>query len=74
MIKEDVYKMKLHDRIADDSGMLAIIRVPGGWIYESWSTNSIVTPDHIMYNDERPVATTFVPFDNEFQVVGDMKF
>lgn len=52
-----IYDLKLHETVATDNGLLAITRVPGGWIYESWR--------HKSDGDYEPFATVFVPFVRE---------
>jgi hypothetical protein len=48
----EIYNMKLHETYSIDN-RIYILRVPGGWIYYKFSSNGY--------------ATTFVPFNNEFQ-------
>ena len=55
----DLYKMKLHESTFDTNleikmaGQVVIVRVPGGWVYESAGYRS--------------KACVFVPYNNEFQ-------
>jgi hypothetical protein len=48
---EDIYKMKLHDTYRDSYFM--VLRVPGGWMYTS-------------YTEGEAESSVFVPFNNEF--------
>lgn len=52
----DIYQMSLHETF-NVSPTLAVTRVPGGWIYETYDD----------YTDTW--YPTFVPFNNEFQGV-----
>ena len=56
---DPLYKMNLHDTLTTASGC-RVIRVPGGWIYESYSNDGVCG-----YN----VASCLVRFDNEFQKI-----
>jgi hypothetical protein len=49
MKKRDIYTLELHELFFTSNG-IAIIRVPGGWIYKTELSSNII----------------FVPFDNEF--------
>lgn len=55
-ISENIYALKLGQEFYDHTCHISWIRVPGGWL---------VT---IGYEDEEPNRTTFVPFNNEFQL------
>ena len=50
---KELYDLKLHEWVYYDKLSLTIIRVPGGWLYDS-SRNGYT-------------ALTFVPWNNEFQ-------
>jgi len=53
---EHLYNMELHE-ICHITCWLAVIKIPGGWIYDVWESReegSIHSP-------------VFVPFNNEFQ-------
>lgn len=52
MCYSDIYCMKLFDEATFPDKDLRVIRVPGGWLMSKYP----------QYN------TTFVPFDNEFQI------
>lgn len=56
-----LYKMKLHERITL-SRYLDVIRVPGGWIYESWTYEST-----LYGNKTSSASSVFVPYNKEFQ-------
>lgn len=53
-----VYSLKLHESIridmGTDSNAISVMRVPGGWIYKTWS------------EDGSRAGTSFIPFNNEF--------
>jgi len=49
---KELYDLKLHELKAVRAGYVAM-RVPGGWIYESWEHNE-------------PSALVFVPYSSEF--------
>jgi hypothetical protein len=51
-----IYEMTLHDEISRGD-YLTIRRVPGGWIYTTFTNN-----DGDWYG-----SSTFVPYHNEFQ-------
>ena len=53
IINNDIYKMKLHDRVWLG---FDILRVPGGWIYSDYNNET-----DTMYN------SIFIPYNNEFQ-------
>ena len=59
--KEQLYMMKLHERISLDDKH-TVLRVPGGWVYY----NCIYTPG----DNSQPLtpAGVFVPLSNEFQI------
>jgi hypothetical protein len=57
---ERIYRMSLHDKIALGQ-IRTIIRVPGGWLYETAAIDS---------RGGVGVSVAFVPFDNEFQNEG----
>lgn len=46
-----LYEMKLNEYFHIE-GILRVVRVLGGWLYESYNEDSL--------------ASSFVPFDNEF--------
>jgi hypothetical protein len=50
---KELYALKLHETKAVRPGYV-VMRVPGGWIYESWEHNE-------------PSAVVFIPWNNEFQ-------
>ena len=54
-----LYGLPLHETLHVDPG-LAITRVPGGWIYRTWS----YLPEPV--NDWVEFATVFVPYDTGF--------
>ena len=54
-MKEDIFLMQLHDEITIHN-LLNVIRVPGGWIYQSLSNNN-----------SQSISSVFVPYDNGFQ-------
>lgn len=56
-MEKTIYDLELHESITADFGMV-IMRVAGGWIYDCWNIDT-----------DRPQKGTFVPFNNEFQVV-----
>ena len=47
-----IYDLELHEDLLIH-GLLNVVRVPGGWIYESLSDGD--------------VSAVFVPFNNEFE-------
>lgn len=53
---DELYRMKLHeDTIAVDSNLITtVIRVPGGWIYNSYDKGNQI------------LSSCFVPYCNEF--------
>lgn len=53
-----LYDMELHDQIEVQCGPINynIVRVPGGWIY-----------NHVRL-DKSSMTTTFIEYDNEFQI------
>jgi hypothetical protein len=53
-MKTTMYNLKLNETISMDS--VEIRKVPGGWIYTTFSIEGSAT-------------STFVPFNNEFQEV-----
>ena len=61
---DQIYKLDLHEELDFediDSPKLSlhnasVLRVPGGWIYNMWNENEIVT-------------SVFIPFDNEFHKI-----
>ena len=55
-VSPDLYSMKLNERLDFDLG--AIVRVPGGWVYITYSSSG---------PDGYDVCSVFVPFHNEFQ-------
>lgn len=57
---KDLYKMKLHDviTVARARGELKVVRVPGGWVYETYT-------DSVKYTYQ--VTSVFVPYHNEFE-------
>jgi hypothetical protein len=59
---ETIYKLKLGEELQVNSH-LAIMRVPGGWIFTQKNTYFGAEVDQHIEN------STFVPFDNEFQIV-----
>lgn len=54
---KEIYDLKLHESVRLDNGIV-IMRVPGGWIYDCWDCQT-----------DTSKAGTFIPFNNEFQVV-----
>ncbi len=59
--KEQLYMMKLHEKIGLDN-KYTVLRVPGGWIYY----NHIDAPEE---NSQLLTSTAvFVPLNNEFRV------
>jgi len=55
----EVHVMKLHDTLTPSSLDVQIVRVPGGWIYNTYSSRG---------NDgEYSFSGVFVPFSNEFR-------
>lgn len=57
---DEIYKMKLHERLTPSGPeRLTIIRVPGGWIYRFHQLNNEV--GNLMSD------SVFVPFNNGFQ-------
>jgi len=64
MDANDIYGLRLHEFVAtpySSSTILMVIRVPGGWLYNTISTSK----DGSSYS-ETPVASVFVPWDGEF--------
>lgn len=55
----EIYKMKLHDVFNPENLQLSIIRVPGGWIYESFNDTGMGGYEG---------SCVFVPYNNEFEV------
>jgi hypothetical protein len=51
----DLYNMDLHERIDLEDNLVWVLRVPGGWVYESVNPSTSA------------LASVFVPFNNEFQ-------
>ena len=54
----DLYSMKLHDT-AKLYGHINVVRVPGGWIYEtthelSSTTTFVPIPNNLEFNNEKP--------------------
>ena len=58
---KNIYKMKLH-AVENLANQMSIIRVPGGWIYESF-TEQVGGHFHS--------SMCFVPFDNEYMKSND---
>ena len=52
----DLYKLKLGDRMWIDRASKDVLKVPGGWIFSDWNGET-----------DTPYNPVFVPFDNEFQ-------
>lgn len=50
---DNIYNLKLHE-VAVINSELHVIRVPGGWIYES-------------FINDKSISSVFIPFNNEFQ-------
>ena len=57
----EIYSIKLHEQTQLD-GSTWILRVAGGWIYKHY--NEIPGTDG---REHEVCATTFVPFNNEYQ-------
>ena len=51
---KDIYDLELHDNV-NTSIQTNTLRVPGGWIYRTWSTE---------HGDW--ISQVFVPYNNEF--------
>ena len=49
-----IYDLKLHESLNTDFG-IAILRVPGGWLYDCWD-----------YSSDSFKQGIFISFDNEF--------
>ncbi len=54
---DKIYELKLHEDYTPKIGSWQVMRVAGGWIYTYFNTE----PHH----------SIFVPFNNEFQEVGN---
>jgi hypothetical protein len=52
----DLYEMELHEIRLLVGGSIEVVRVPGGWLYNTLTAETGYV-----------VASAFVPFDNEFQ-------
>jgi hypothetical protein len=53
-MEKNIYELKLHES-TDMACGIAIMRVPGGWIYDMWD-----------YEKDMSKTGTFVPLDTEF--------
>jgi hypothetical protein len=60
-MEKSIYDLELHEATQPWKDF-NILRVPGGWIYES-----------ISQIDGETIASVFVPFNNEFQKAGGSK-
>jgi hypothetical protein len=56
-MEKTIYDLGLHEDTTTNFG-ICIMRVPGGWIYDSWDK------DRDRFNSGKGI---FIPFDNEFQ-------
>jgi len=56
-----IYQLKLHEGVMLDFGVF-VMRVPGGWIYDCWDTNT----------DSFKQGGYFVPYDTEFKQIEDI--
>ncbi len=57
--EKNIYTLALHERLSIDTE-LSVIRVPGGWIYETWR---LIQKDE--YGQSEVVCSVFVPFKLE---------
>ena len=57
MSDQQIFTMNLHDELELWHG-LEVLRVPGGWVYKSWTENATGGID---------MSTTFVPYHTEFE-------
>ena len=56
--KRTLYNLELHETLVTHFGIV-IMRVPSGWIYDCWNTET-----------DNFKTGIFVPFDNRFQKKG----
>ena len=54
-MKKSIYDLELHEML--ETNNMGIMRVPGGWIYQTWNP----------VKQEYDPNGVFVPFNNEFQ-------
>lgn len=52
---DKIYDLKLHEKTNIGNTDVAVVRVPGGWIYRFFDF------------DIESIGSVFVPFDNEFR-------
>jgi len=65
MMYQEIYTMKLHDFLTMAKAEIRILRVPGGWIYESFNRTD---------GGEYQSSTVFVPYNNEFEGGNDGQY
>lgn len=62
---EQIYMLKLHEKITLEKDGTEIRRVPGGWIYTRFELSQLLTPDG-QWIENYITTSVFVPFNDEF--------